>query len=251
MNNKRGQLTIFIIIAIIIVASIIAFFLYYKPETNSLPGQKLDIANCIEEGMASPIQELSLKAGIIKPTFNTQYLDENITVICYTDEYHKPCIVQQPFLKQTFEKNLAILMQPKIKACYDNSIADLKANGYDVIPGEIKYTLEIVPAGIEMKIDAPTTIRVEGTGQTLPREIDLKFPSQIYDVLTIANSILQFETSYGDSEVSSFMFYYPDLNIQKIRREEGMKIYIISDKKEIKYTFASRSYAWPPGYGVY
>ena len=44
--------------------------------------------------------------------------------------------------------------------------------------------------------------------------------------------------------------YYPDLNVQKIRRDDGVKIYIVTDKKDIKFGFASRSYAWPPGYGV-
>ena len=65
----------------------------------------------------------------------------------------------------------------------------------------------------------------------------------------VANSILQYESSYGDSDVSSFMFYYPDLKVEKIRRDDSVKLYIITDKNNIKYRFASRSYAWPPGYG--
>ena len=70
-------------------------------------------------------------------------------------------------------------------------------------------------------------------------------------MLMIATSILQFETSYGDSDISTLMLYYPDMAIEKVKRSDGTTIYIIEDKQsKLKFQFASRSYAWPPGYGI-
>jgi hypothetical protein len=139
-------------------------------------------------------------------------------------------------------------MKPKVQDCYDSAIEELISEGNDITPGTIKSNISITPDGIRILIDAPTIVSTDGASASF-RNFEVNINSQIYNVLMIANSILQFEASYGDSEVSSFMFYYPDLNIQKIRRDDNVKLYIITDKKDIKYRFASRSYAWPPGYG--
>lgn len=251
IKQKRGQVTIFIILALILVAAILFFFIYYKPTISNTNAEQLQIEQCIQDELQKPISDLALKAGVQNPQFTAMYMDENITNICYSDEYHKPCVVQQPFLKQTFEENLAKEMQSKIQGCYNSAVADLKSNGYDVTSGEIQQKIEIVPTGVRVTIIAPTTIKKDDSAQTMSKPIEVNVKSELYTVLTVANSILQFETSYGDSEVSSFMFYYPQLNVQKIRRDDGTKIYIITDKKDIKYQFALRSYAWPPGYGVY
>jgi hypothetical protein len=248
---KRGQVTIFIILALIIVIAISVFFVFYKPSVENTQTKKLQIENCIEDELQKPILDLALRAGIQKPTFTTMYMDENISFICYTDEYYKPCVVQYPFLKQTLEENLAKIMKSKIEKCYEDSVDNLKLNGYDVTSGEITEKLEIIPDKIRITIDAPTTIKKGESSQSMREPIEININSELYTILTIANSILQFETSYGDAEISSFTFYYPELNIQKIRRDGGNKIYIITDKKDIKYQFATRSYAWPAGYGVY
>ena len=70
-------------------------------------------------------------------------------------------------------------------------------------------------------------------------------------MLMIATSIVQFETKYGDSDTSALMGFYPDYSIDKIKRSDGTTIYIIEDKQtKLKFQFATRSYAWPAGYGL-
>ncbi|MEI7718383.1 MAG: hypothetical protein WCI72_00830 [archaeon] len=246
--DKRGQVTIFIIIAILIVAIILFYFYYLGPTVFSTNAKKPYLERCIESGLAPQIEKLSLAAGVVNPTFTSQYLDENYTFICYTNEYYKPCVVQQPFLKDSFEKALAAAMKPKIQECYDGAIAELQAQGNEITPGTIKTNLSIDPDGVSIKINAPTVRSADGAS-SFSKSIDVNVYSDLYTVIMVANSILQFESSYGDSDVSSFMFYYPDLKIEKIRRDDSVKLYIITDKNDIKYRFASRSYAWPPGYG--
>jgi len=139
-------------------------------------------------------------------------------------------------------------MQPKIQQCYDSAISDLKSRGDDVSSGQVTSTIEMNPGVVDVKINAPTVLGSSEAAQSF-KTFDVKVPSQMYTILAVANSILQFEVTYGDSDTSSFMYYYPDLTVQKIRRDDSTKIYIITDKKDIKYQFASRSYAWPAGFG--
>ena len=47
------------------------------------------------------------------------------------------------------------------------------------------------------------------------------------------------------------MTYYPWLKVEKILRDDGTKIYILTDRNTgDKFEFAVRSVAWPPGYGI-
>lgn len=246
--GKRGQVTIFIIIAILIVGIILFYYFYLGPNWSSLTSKQPALDRCIQKELNTQINKLSLTAGVVNPTFTSMYLDENYTFVCYTNEYYKPCAVQYPFLKDSFEKALTASMKPIIQNCYDNAINDLNSRGEEVIAGTIKTTLSINPDGVRMIIDAPTVTKTDGAS-AISKPIEINIYSNIYTIIMIANSILQFESSYGDSDVSSFMFYYPDLTVQKIRRDDNVKLYIITDKKDIKYRFASRSYAWPPGYG--
>lgn len=246
--RKRGQVTIFIVVAIIVVAIILFSYFYLYPMIVSQKDNRPILDRCIQDEMEKQINALSLNAGLIGSKFTTMYMDENISFICYTNENYRPCVVLHPFLKTDFEKSLLKIMQPKIQDCYDRAIDELIAKGSDVVSGTIKSNLTIDMNGVNVFINAPTSTSAEGAAK-LTSNLNVNLQSNIYTILMVANSILQFEAAYGDSETSSFMFYYPNLNVQKISREDSVKIYIITDKKDIKYKFATRSYAWPAGYG--
>ena len=74
--------------------------------------------------------------------------------------------------------------------------------------------------------------------------------SRLYDLVSIATSILNWEARYGDSETTLYMAYYPDIKVEKNLRDDGTKIYTLSDRNtKDKFVFATRSVAWPAGYG--
>ncbi len=247
--QKKGQVTLFIVIAIIIVAVILFSYFYLAPRFSEFGDNRPILDKCIESEIQRQIVDLSLTAGIVNPSFTTMYMDENISIVCYTNQYYTPCVVQYPFLKQTFESSLAKRMEQKIEGCYSSALEDLRARGFDVTGGKMSYNISIDPSMIQVKMKVPTSISNEDSSVVF-ENFEIVTYSNLYDVLMVANSILQFETSYGDAEISSFMFYYPDLKLEKIRRDDNIKIYTITNTEGIKYQFASRSYAWPAGYGT-
>jgi hypothetical protein len=75
--------------------------------------------------------------------------------------------------------------------------------------------------------------------------------SNIYELVSIANSILNWEATYGDSETTTYMNYYHDLKVEKLKQGEGTTVYILSNRDSgEKFQFASRSVVFPPGYGA-
>ena len=70
----------------------------------------------------------------------------------------------------------------------------------------------------------------------------------VYELMSIANSILNMELKYGDSETTTYMNYYHDLKVEKLKQSDGTTIYILTNRDTgEKFQFASRSVAWPPG----
>jgi hypothetical protein len=73
--------------------------------------------------------------------------------------------------------------------------------------------------------------------------------NNLYQLVNIADSIIDFESIYGDSETTIYMNYYHDLKVEKLKQIDESTIYILTDRTDgNKFQFASRSYAFPPGY---
>ena len=248
--GKRGQLTILVIIALIIVAAVIVIMLY--PRISVLINPKVSpssyLKSCIEPVVKSNIEILSKQGGYFAPQGNLDYKNQSIKYICYTAENYRTCLVQQPRIKGHFEDELNNALAPKAEACAENLKKEYEKRGYSVSLSEIHSNTSIVPGKINIEFSMPMKIKKEST-QTFSK-FDIEVDSKIYDLLMISTSIIDFESTYGDSETTLYMQYYPDLKIEKIKLSEGSRIYIVSDvvTKE-SFTFATRSMVWPPGYG--
>lgn len=244
--KKNAQVTIFIISAIVIVSAVLIFFLWAKPTYFSEAGKKLNFEGCVEDAVEQAIGELEKKAGFINPKFTYDYNGEKFTYLCYTNQYYERCSVQVPFLKNSFDEQMELLLKDKIATCYTNSIDDLKSQGYSVVQGEVDYDVLIEPDAVRVEINAPTVV-----GSQSFARFNIKVNSPIYEMLMIATSILQFETKFGDSDITSMMAFYPSYIIDKIKRSDGTTVYIMENKIfGNKFQFASRSLAWPAGYSL-
>ena len=75
--------------------------------------------------------------------------------------------------------------------------------------------------------------------------------NNLYELVSITNSILNLEARYGDAETTIYMNYYHDLKVEKKKQSDGTTIYILTDRNnKNQFQFASRSVAWPPGYEI-
>lgn len=241
---KRGQVTIFIILAIIIVAGILVYSFAIKPSFDGKNTPSLGFEKCVSKALENKVEELAITGGYQGQYLSFKYLDEKIPYFCYTEENLELCSVQTPSPKTFFENSLKELVLPEIKNCYDTSILSLKLQGYEVEKGEIKTELNINSGSIDVLIKAPTNI--EGASF---EKFSYSYPSNIYDVLILATEILNTEISVGEVDVLDYVYTYPDLRVQRLVQDDGSAIYILEDKdSEIKYQFAVRNLYFPPGY---
>jgi hypothetical protein len=247
--NKKGQLAIFIIIAIIIVVALVILLLFKEDiqQVVSPTGTQEYIKECTETAALEALEKVEEQGGSINPENYLLYEDKEIEYICYTEDYYSRCVMQKPFLKQSIEQEIASYAEPKVRECFRSMESRLESSGSDVKVNEVKVETSLIPNNIIVTIKAPTTITREGSISFENFRTNVK--SEIYDLTMLASSISNFEARYGDSDTLTYMMYYPDIKVEKIERESGSRVYILTHKpSQEKFSFASRSIAWPAGY---
>jgi len=247
--GKKGQLAVYVIVAVVIVALIVLGVMFY-PKIQSAFGVELNpqdyLTKCVEPIISDNVALLANQSGYAMPEGFVVYDGQKVKYLCYVSDSYKTCKVQQPMIKNNFENELNKLVAVRAVQCVSDLKAEYEKRGYSVSLGQVSSRVEIVPDKIKINFKAPMTI-TKDTSQTF-KEFNVEEKSGIYDLLFIAQSIVDFESAYGDSETTLYMQYYPNLKIEKIRLEDGTKIYRLSDviSKE-SFEFASRSLVFPPG----
>ena len=253
--NKRGQVTLFVIIAVVILV-VVLVVLFYPRLVKFLPGQEpvspyAFLKSCIEDDIKPKVELLSKQGGYLNPEGFLYYQGEKIKYLCYSSEYYKTCVVQQPMIKNHFEQELSMAIDPEARTCVRNLIDEYERQGFNVVSSRINSNIVIEPGKIKIDFEAPMTITKAGEESLTFKNFEVNIDSEMYDLLFIAQSIIEFESTYGNSETTSFIQYYPDLKIEKTKLSDGSAVYVLTNvvTKE-QFKFASRSLAWPPGYGL-
>ena len=247
--EKRGQISIFIIVAIVIVVAVLGVFLF--PQLNILTGDvnpSSYLVNCIEPEVKAIKEVLSKQGGYSEPENTLMYLGTEIQYLCYTAEDYKPCLVQQPLLVSHIEQEIEGFIEPRARQCVIDLQRQYERRGYDVRAEQGEIDVKIVQGSINIEFLSPMTLTKETT-QSFDK-FSISIDSEWYDLLLTAVSIIDFESTYGDSETTLYIQYYPNLVIDKIRRDEGTVYNLRNIISGDDFTFATRSLVWPRGYGT-
>lgn len=235
---------------VIVALAVIVYFVYPKIKTTTTTTNPNDyIQQCIEKDIETNSQKIAMQGGSFNPQNYHTYNDEKIEYICYTNEYYKPCVMQHPFLKQYIETEIQNSIQEQTKSCFDSLEQNYKNQGYDVSLNRQNYSVELLPNKIISTFNYELTLTKDSSNKY--ENFKVAVDNNLFELSAIADSIIKSEAQYGDSEITAYMTYYPWLKIEKRLRDDGAKIYILTDRDtEDKFEFAVRSVVWPPGYGV-
>ena len=249
--QSKGQVTIFIIIAILIVGlAVLFFFVIPRAELTTAFNEKNPqafIHSCLEDKIKDTVEKISLQGGSIEPEHYFTYNNVRIEYLCYTNENYKTCIVQRPLLKQHIESEIENEIREDVVNCFNSLRASYEEKNYNVQMEVGRTTLELLPKRVVASFDYLLTV---SKGQTdRYNSFNVVLNNNLYELISISNSIVEWETIFGDVDPRTYMMLYPDLRVEKNLRDDGTKIYVLTDKNtENKFQFASRSLVFPPGY---
>jgi hypothetical protein len=244
--EKKGQVTIFIIIAIVIVVMGVLAYLFFPGIKSTLgigvKNPQIFIEECIEEEIEDAVEAVSLHGGDINPTFFSTFNNINIKNLCYTAQDCGLCSVQEPQLKSHIESEIQKEIAPEVDDCFDSLKESYEGRGYGVNlqKGLVPVSVELLPQRIVSTFDYDLTLTKGDTERYDSFSVVLN--NNLYELISIANSILAFEATLGGTDVTMYMDLYSNLKVQEKLLSDGTKIYIITDRKrEDKFQFASRS----------
>lgn len=251
-SQKKAQITIFIIIAIMIIIIAVLLFMFFPGAKNWFGEEENPsayIQNCIEKDVKIAVDKLSPQGGSIEPKHYILYNDEKIEYLCYTQDYYKTCVMQQPMLKNHIESEIENEINAKSDECFDDMKTNFEKKGYNVNLVKGNMNVELLPKRISVNFNSSLTL-LKGEESQKYQSFSVALNNNLYELVSIANSILNWEARYGDAETTIYMNYYHDLKVEKKLQGDGTTIYILTDRNNgNKFQFASRSVAWPPGYG--
>jgi hypothetical protein len=253
-RSKKAQVTIFVIIGIVIIGLAILVYLFYPKIRSTLgfaeenPSQFLQ--RCLEDDVLTNLEILSSQGGSLNPEHYYLYQDEKLEYLCYTEEYFLPCVVQKPLLERSIENEIEIAIQSQFNACLEDMKNNFEGRGYRVNIEEEGLDVELLPEFVGINFGSSITL-TKGEDVQRYNTARANIRSDLFDLVSIAGSILNWEASYGDAETTAYMDYYRDLKVEKYKQSDGTTVYILTNRdSEDKFQFASRSVAWPPGYGA-
>jgi hypothetical protein len=254
---KRGQVTIFIILAILIVAAIFLVFMFRKDIPISI-GQKPSedpnafFETCIQEKIKQTADLISIQGGYVKPEFFTEFKFEGeekgeISYLCYNQNYYYPCISQEPMLIQHLKNELHQEIKYDVKNCFDELTKSLSKKGYAVDANYDFFEITLAPKKII--VDVFAQIKLTKTGEsTTQKDFKVIVSTRFYDNAVVAQEIISQEARFCNFEQLGFMLIYPQFNIDKFRTSDLSTIYTIEHRKtNEKFRFVVRGCVIPPG----
>lgn len=260
MGGKKGQVTIFVIIAILIIGGLIIFFAATDVGKRTLEnftqtGEFDVIGNlktCIEENekINDDIIKILSQGGNLNPEFSYMFGGVELSYLCYTSEDYETCINQEPVLVGHVENEIHDVIKPEINSCIQSLRKQLSDRNYNVNAGNLITGVNLTEGNIIINIGYPLTISKDDSTKSF-EGFQIRKKSKAYSLITLSTSIINFEARYGDSDPNTYMLLYPQIRVEKLKQGDGTTIYKVSDRStEESFNFAVRSLVFPPGYDL-
>ena len=250
--DRKGQVAIFVIVAIVMIAGVILFFIIRKNPVISR-GQDIEnpesfIDNCIREKSGNILDEMLSHGGFISPNDTVLYKGIKVVYLCKNLNYYKPCITQYPLYLHTLEKELDSHITEGVGLCFASLDQELTRRGYVVNGGTLKLGVTFKPGSVEIITDREMNIVKDGFTRTF-NHFDTYLTHPVFELASTVQEIVSQEAKWCYFSNDGFMALYHDFDIKKDVLGDSTRIYSVTHKPTGKLiTFAIRGCAIPAGF---
>ena len=248
--SKKGQITIFVILGLILVVSFMIIFLLIKPPEIRVVDEdnpQAFIESCTRGAVEEAIDILSKKGGDISPKGYINFKGEEITYLCYINNFYDPCINQRPLLIEHIEKEITDYVTPIVAECFIDLETKLR-NRYDIETSRLEIKTRLQSKNVAVVIDKDLKISRKGDVRDF-NEFRMNLVHPIYNLAKISMEIVNQEIRFCNFDELGFMILHPEYDITKFITGESDIIYTIKEvSTDQTFTFAVKSCTLPAGY---
>ena len=246
---KRGQVTIFVIVGIVMVVGIIAMIIFMGGADFDSPtelGPRVFVGKCVRDLVEESVDKMLFNGGEIVPSRAIMYQGEEWNYLCYQADYYQGCYNLHPMLEMQIEREIEADTVDKVQDCFNAMREDFEDRGYDVSGGATEYSIDLLPRKVDILLKKSVDVSKDGVAQSF-ENFDEEVSSSIYDLVRIAREVVNSEAQYCNFEYNGYMLLYPRYDIRRIDYSDS-KIYRLIDRKtKEEFRFAVRSCAFAPG----
>jgi hypothetical protein len=252
IRNKRGQISIFVIVGLILVAAVIIIFVVFRSPDVTLR-QDFDnpesfIDKCVRDEVRATIDIMIPQGGFVAPSDTVVFNDIQVPYLCKNINYYDPCITQYPLYITSLQEELETQVKSKVESCFVTLEAELEDRNYVVSGGEIGIDVTLKPRFVEVVVDRDFTLTRNDATRTF-ESFEVVVNSRLYDIAVIANEISSQEARFCYFEYVGYNVLYNDFDVRKAVLSDSTKVYTIKDKKtEEEMNIAVRGCAIPAGF---
>lgn len=254
MINNKGQIAVFVIVAIIIIGAAIVYLLFFQKQgpgitTNSGFSAQEYIAQCVRDKVKEGVDRSLPQGGLFSPTDYKEYKGDKIPYVCKNINYYDSCIQQYPRYLVTLQRELHTYLEPPIDGCFDAVKAELERRNYEVNDDQNKAFIVILkPDTIEVSMSRKIRFTKDASTTSID-DFSSITKSPLYNLALTAQQVVSQETQYCYFETAGFNLLYPQTDVQRLTLSDYSRVYYIEDKETQKQlNIATRGCAIPPGY---
>lgn len=238
--KKRGQVTVFVIIGIVIVI-VAALVLYSRtnvflinPTSEDL-NSKLDDINshvlkCLAEASEPPIKQIGLQGGYLSTSQDTfrLYNDTSVSYLCYSIP-NSPLCMNRMLRRSDMERQLSSAVDISLEKCLD--VQSFKKFGsFDILTP--KHWVVDTKIGSDMVVvNLKYPIRLKSSKSSVEVSVDdftKSFNYPLGYLYEVSQEILDYETEFGEFDQMIYMLAKKgQVRIDK-KRPYPDKLYILS-----------------------
>ena len=248
--KRKGQVSIFILVGIVVVAGIfILFYLLGGPRLVSpVQGTPDDfVKQCVRDSVEEVVEKIYVNGGEVEPSFSVKYLGEDYNYLCHTGDNYVKCYNIHPHLEQEIEQEIEEATRDSVQDCFGLLREDLDSRGFFVDEGPMIYSIDLLPGSIDINLERDISVTKGGSAQSY-NNFNLRINDPLYELVKISKTIVTSESRFCAFERNGFMIFYPEYDI-KMTNYDNNKIYSVKERvSEKEFKFAVRTCAVPAGF---
>ena len=232
--NKRAQVTIFVIVAIVLVAGLVLLFVVFKP-ADIISRQDFDnpesfIDKCVRDSAREKVGIMLPQGGFLEPEDYKLYNDIKVSYLCKNVNFYEPCIVQRPLYITQLQKELKDNIIEDIEACFVELEDELISRNYEISGGDLEIEVVLKPKTVEIEVIRDFSFIKDGISKEFSKFI-VVLKSPFYDLAYVANEIVLQESRFCNFDNVGFSLLYNEFDIRKQTLSDSTEVYSIKHKE--------------------
>ncbi len=247
--QKRGQVSVFVIIGIVAIAAVIFVFLLFRgfqekarEVTNPqeyLKSQIGDIKkvlnNCIEDKTKEALNKISLQGGHLNPIKYTNYYGNKVSFLCYKIKDNEDCY-NMMFTRSEISDEIKPYLETNIKKCMNDGLNAFRDKDYKLTSGSFSFDLEFNDEVLLVNVIYPITL-TKGKIIQVQDRFSKQTKTNFWKFSNLASEIVSYEArgeNYDVAEESPKNLYF---EIGRTGIENGNLYTLVSrlNKNEVFY----------------